>query len=315
MTDVLFLAHGRPEFTKASWAALQKNTPNTNLWVFTDGDESQELTGCEVIEPFGGPVACMNAFLDISLNSSRSPAGDLVAKIDNDVIVPPGWLQACEDIMRRHPEVDLLGIEPWTPDTALFPKFVHPSFGPFTGYEARRVSHVGGIGVFRRSVFERFGRPTPNSQDGRYGFTEFQWAHKDMVKVFIDPPLPVFLLDHLPSPYWMWLSKKYEDAQVQRRQWGFYHPVLHSSLWDWWSPPAYAEGHAIDGWRSPAVNCERILKRIAVTLMSEDIGIHREAGRVRVITRDYVHAPTVHVFAWADSIDEALENFADGLVD
>lgn len=63
------------------------------------------------------------------------------------------------------------------------------------------------------------------------------------------------------------------------------------------------------------MNCERILERITVTLMSEDIGIHREAGRVRVITRDYVHAPTVRVFAWADSIDAALENFADGLVD
>lgn len=258
MTDVLFLAHGRPEFTKASWAALQKNTPNANLWVFTDGDKSQELTGCEIIEPFGGPVACMNAFLDISLNSSISPAGDLVAKIDNDVILPSGWLQACEEIMRRHPEVDLLGIEPWTPDTNLFPQWVEPfeayqrnpgqganPVRPYWPAEPRIVSHIGGIGVFRRSAFDRFGRPTPNTQDGRYGFTEWQWSHKDMVKAFIDPPLPVFLLDHLPSPYWMWLSKKYEDAQVQRRQWGFYHPVLHSSLWDWW-PPAYAEGHAVD---------------------------------------------------------------------
>jgi hypothetical protein len=255
MTDILFLSKGRPEFTRESWAALQKNTPNATFWVFTDGDESQGLTGCEIIEPFGGPVACLNGFLDLLNSLNLRP--EYIFKADNDVVCPPGWLGACLDIMRRHPEVDLLGIEPWTPDTKLFPQWVEPfevykrepgpnPVLPYWPAEPRIVSHIGGIGVFRRSAFERFGRPTPNTKDGRYGFTEWQWAHKDMVKAFIDPPLPVFLLDHLPSPYFMHLSKKYENEGSQRRVWGWYHPVLHSALWDWWRP-AFASGENESG--------------------------------------------------------------------
>lgn len=271
MTDVLFLSKGRPEFTKASWAALQKNTPNARLWVFTDGDESQMLTGCEIIEPFGGPVACMNACLDtMKIAGSHSR---FLAKIDNDTIVPPGWLEACLDVMNRHPEVDLLGIEPWTPDTSLFPHWVKPQSGvfppPFTrlpqsriahgedsqgrplwrnpaaeGYrefQPRPVSHIGGIGVFRRSAFERFGRPTPNTKDGRYGGTEWMWANPSMVKAFIDPPLPVFLLDHLPFEPWCSLSRKYERAGVQRPATWFYDQYKHRALWEWWLTSGEAE--------------------------------------------------------------------------
>lgn len=238
MTDILFLSKGRPEFTRESWASLQKNTPNATFWVFTDGDESQTLNAFEITEEFGGPVACINAYFDMTEEIRRPSRGgrtpsELICKIDNDTIVPPGWLEACEYIMAQHPDVDLLGIEPWTPDTNLFPGWKEPSI-EVGGHDPRVVSHIGGIGVFRRSAFERFGRPTPNSADGRYGFTEWQWAHKDMVKAFVDPPLPVFLLDHLPSPYFMHLSKKYENEGSQRRVWGWYHPVLHSSLWDWW---------------------------------------------------------------------------------
>lgn len=260
MTDVLFLSKGRPEFTKASWAALQKNTPDATLWILTDGDESQELTGCEIIEPFGGPVACINAFLDVTRGEwstipDKTPPSEFIAKVDNDTIVPPGWLEACENIMLHNPEVDLLGIEPWTPDAALFPRWVEPLQMGTIGSRAegsytivprpRIVSHIGGIGVFRRSAFERFGRPTPNTKDGRYGFTEWQWAAKEMVKAFIDPPLPVFLLDHLPFPPWIQLSKKYEGRGEQRRQWEFYDPIKHKALWDWWIASGEGESERV----------------------------------------------------------------------
>jgi hypothetical protein len=237
MTDVLFLSKGRPEFTRASWAALQKNTPNATFWVFTDGDESQGLTGCEIIEPFGGPVACMNACLDLIAASGRTP--QYLAKVDNDLVLCEGWLRVCERVVDDHPELDCLGIEPWTPDAALFPAWVDPMVASLAGYEVaersyRKTTHIGGIGLFRISAFERFGRPTPNAKDGRYGLTEWMWQHPDMIKGFLNPPLPVFLLDHLPSPYWMYLSKRYEDAGTARRVWGFYHPVRQSKLWEWW---------------------------------------------------------------------------------
>ena len=261
MVDILFLAKGRKEFTEASWKVLLENTLIPHfLYVFVDGDATAfDWFDSEAFDSppwqvfggnLGGPVACLNAFLE-------KTSGEFIAKIDNDTIVPPGWLEACLDVMKRHPEVDLLGLEPWAPDSTLFPASCLPrkteQMRPTSLHDCmdveewngtrwqskergiRIVSHVGGIGLFRRSAFERFGKPTPNSTDGRYGFTEWQWQNPEMVKAFLDPPLPVFLLDHLPFQPWIGHSMRYEQMGVQRRQWGFYAEG-HRALWDWWKP-------------------------------------------------------------------------------
>lgn len=272
MVDILFLAKGRKEFTEASLKALILHTDlgfdpdkDHSLSIYTDGDTGPGngagvcfdyalMTNAPIVRVdhmpgHGGPVACLNAFLDrtnatepgIAGSFHRKTPSEFIAKIDNDLILCPGWLEACLNVMYRHPEVDLLGLEPWAPDPKLWPEWVEPC-----GFEAdgnvhygrllkpRQVSHVGGIGLFRRSAFERFGRPIPNSRDGRYGFTEWMWDNPSMVKAFLDPPLPVFLLDHLPFQPWVELDDKYETTGVQRRQWGFYDPIKHRALWDWW---------------------------------------------------------------------------------
>ena len=264
MVDILFLAHGRTEFTAASIKALRESIgyhkghtsplPEVRrVHVMTDGGGSVPVNGSQMqwgmgdSTKYGGPVACLNHFIEgttpkppngagASPNTSPEATPEFVCKIDNDTIVPPGWLPACLDLMRRYPNVDLLGIEPWTPDEKLFPRWPFPmATAPFfqDHRSVRPVSHIGGIGVFRRSAFERFGRPVPNSQDGRYGFTEWQWQNPGMVKAFIDPPLPVFLLDHLPFEPWRSLSRKYEAEGIQRNVgWG-YDAVKHRALWDW----------------------------------------------------------------------------------
>ena len=260
MIDILYLAHGRPEFTEASLKALVENTElgvECGVSIYFDGDDypfvwkfsDPPFPKIQKIheQRLGGPVACLNHFI-------RNTSSELIAKIDNDTMVPPGWLDACVDVMRRYPGVDLLGIEPWTPDETLFWRWsepqlpcaimdypdgsrrflpsIRPPYG--SGFVPRAVSHIGGIGIFRRSAFVKYGLPTSNTQDGRYGFTEWQWAHPEMTKAFLDPPLPVFLLDHLPFSPWAELSEKYERAGIQRGQWGKYDAEKHKALWSWW---------------------------------------------------------------------------------
>src|SRR5690606_35921961 len=53
---------------------------------------------------FNSPVAAMSAFIE----QARAP---ILAKIDNDVIVPPNWLSESLDVLDRHPELSLLGLE------------------------------------------------------------------------------------------------------------------------------------------------------------------------------------------------------------
>ena len=263
MVDILFCAHGRPEFTRASLKALVENTPHGHaIAICSDGEsfslpdpaigffESGYRGGDRIIDThhFGGPVACLNHCVTMS-------SSEFIAKIDNDTIVPPGWLDVCLEVMRRYPGVDLLGIESWTPDERLFPRWAAPWIcgcaaetkgstlegSPFHGLLCKKrtapiprpVSHIGGIGLFRRRAFERYGLPTP---DGRFGFSEWQWKNAEMVKAFIDPPLPAFLLDHLPFDPWLSLSAKYEAEGIQRPHGWLYDAENHKGLWQWWKP-------------------------------------------------------------------------------
>lgn len=260
MIDILYLAKGRPEFADASFLNLVKNTAWNKagrLFVYTDGDHfpltligrrvvyraAKELCdladrGIKAIVPmedsFGGPVAIMSDFL------SRRGA-DIFAKIDNDVIVPPGWLEQCLSVMEAHPELDLLGIEPpasrtpapWAKGMPV-PAPEYCAGTVFTGCNpaCAPCDSIGGIGLMRRSAFA--GKPPmkPHGQNGVGGFTDWQLENAHVCKGWIVPPLSLFLLDRLPFEPWLSLSKKY-IAQGIQRPWTNY-PASASHLWEWW---------------------------------------------------------------------------------
>lgn len=243
MIDILFLAKGRPEFTSDSWFALFRNTDWSkvkSVHVYTDGDRSYEPykpPSAEALCPFhqeriGGPVAIMNHFL-------AAGGSDIFSKIDNDVIVPPGWLEAGIEVMRDNPELGLLGIEPPASRTpAPWANGIRqdvPELRTIPGDAIRGYAScdaIGGIGFMRRSAFA--GRPAmvPHSFNGVGGFTDWQWQQKDVVKGWIVPPLNVFLLDRMPIEPWVSLSKRYVAEGIQR-PWTNYDQKDHA-LWDWW---------------------------------------------------------------------------------
>lgn len=264
MIDILYLTHNRREFTEHSLAALGNNT-NWDLvrYVYfyddqsTDGTQhllgvvratrniipsresmwdGDELRAAVISRPLGGPVAIMNHYL------SQPGGADIFAKIDNDVILPPGWLDQSLEVMRKFPELDLLGIEPpasrtpapWRNGGA---KVEIPEYRQdlnHVGYA--RCDAIGGIGLMRRSAFA--GRPPmqPYGPNGVGGFTDWQLRFADVCKGWICPPLKVFLLDRLPFEPWASLSKKYIAEGIQR-PWTNYPEGAASELWDWWGKP------------------------------------------------------------------------------
>ncbi|HXI88458.1 MAG TPA: hypothetical protein VNH18_14700 [Bryobacteraceae bacterium] len=224
MIDILFLAHGRVEFTVASLKALNAHTDwNRARLIYAAVGSGYPMEQ--------GPVAVMNHFL--------SQEGDATfAKIDNDVIVPPGWLEQCLSVMDAHPELDLLGIEPPASRTRAPWKAVVP---PAPELNGRHVINgngklgyapceaIGGVGLMRRRAFESKAMPPV----GLYGgFTAWQYAHSEVRKGWIVPPLNLFLLDRLPVEPWASLSRQYVDAG-QQRHWTRYDPK-DSALWEWW---------------------------------------------------------------------------------
>jgi hypothetical protein len=274
--DILFLAKNRLEFTRQSLAALEANT-NWDLvrsvCVWDDGSERETadylkswfdrmtvkywrvpkglvwlIAGHRGV---GAPASVMNLFLGDPFWTNESRP-ELFAKIDNDTILPPCWLDRCTAVMEAHPELDLLGIEP---PASRVPKIAggRRSLAPETdqgtivgGYHEdgelvngkytdkwvpgyAPCQSIGGIGLMRTRAFLENAPLKPHSTYG--GFTEWQLQHLDVVKGWIVPPLEVFLLDRLPIEPFVSLSRKYEAAGWQR-PWSKY--PKDSTLWKWW---------------------------------------------------------------------------------
>lgn len=227
--DLLFVAYKRLEFAKAAFENLVANTNWSKvrtLYIYIDGNtnEPSELRAWLMAQnppvnvrvraaEYGGPVAIMNDYL-------RGHDAPIFGKIDDDTMVPAGWLDTCLEVMDKHPVVDLLGIEAFY---QVVPEKCE------RGYVAAK--HIGGIGLMRTSAFEK---EKPKAR-GRFGFTEFQHEHPEIIKGWLNPSLPVFLLDRLPIEPWFSLSKQYE-AKGWQRPWPHYSEDTHKHLWEWWRP-------------------------------------------------------------------------------
>jgi hypothetical protein len=229
MIDILYLAHNRLEFTKASLKALVDNTNwdlVAKLIIYDDDSvdgtrdwlarQRERFSFGSVLRAgtYGSPVQIMIDYLAEVSPHDRIP----FAKIDSDTMVPPGWLDECARIMKAHQELDLLGIE-------AFNEVVY-GFVPHRSY--RPATHIGGIGLMRSSAFVTVPRP-----NGRFGFTAWQEQNPTVVKGWINPSLPVFLLDRLPREPWQTLSDEYA-AKGWQRKWGLYTED-YKPLWSWWT--------------------------------------------------------------------------------
>jgi GT2 family glycosyltransferase len=236
--DLLFAARDRLEFTRESFATLLANTDwdrVERLILLDDGstDGTREwlaaaATGTPVETLFltantGSPVAATA----LAMSHARAP---VLAKIDNDTMVPPGWLRASLAALAGDPRLDILGIEAMRrliadPDA---PRGALPA--PF----------VGGIGLVRRRAFAR-GLPRPIGD--WFGYQEWQQEpDADRRAGWLNPSLPVFLLDRLPFEPWAGLTRHYVARGFQR-PWPPY--PIPSALWTWrWPTPPDAAAPA-----------------------------------------------------------------------
>lgn len=231
MIDILFLSCNRLEFTRASIVALIANTDWSQVGRVIVYDDSSEDGTREFLESlrfpvetefrpgiYGSPVRVMIDYL-CSIPSERDVT---FCKVDNDTMLPPGWLGECLKVMKHHPEVDLLGIEA-----------MRPVVTENTWRAAEEADHIGGIGLMRNRCFLTLPRP-----NGRFGFTAWQNKSGWVRKAWINPALPVFLLDRMPMEPWISLSREY-IAKGWQRPWDRYS-MEQSAMWDWWQPEAVA---------------------------------------------------------------------------
>lgn len=227
--DIVFVAYNRLEFTRFAFETLLCNTDwslVSNLVIYDDGSEDgtyEWLRDTEMPDAFDrAPTNCFfyqtalrspTAIMNHYLNPLKGSA-DIFAKIDNDIAVPPGWLETSLAIMEASPELDLLGLAAgWTGV-----KEGEPGWEP--------TSHIGGVGLMRVEAFRS--RP-PLVPNGRYGFTEFQEGDDTLVRGWITPDVLAVQLDLIPDEPWRSLSEEYIALGWQRR----WPPYEDPTLWKW----------------------------------------------------------------------------------
>lgn len=237
VVDLMYLAWNRLEFTRETFSALLDNTNwkrVRQLFVYDDGsqDGTREwlearvdrvpAAHCLVCTSFGSPVLAMLDFIQ----KSTAP---ILAKLDNDAMVPPAWLDESLGVLERNPELSLLGIE------AMCEVEVSPSAA--RGYASAQF--ISGLGLYRRNAFAR---TRPRAFQKYFGLEEWQVAQgANLTRGWIRPALPVFLLDRMPLEPWRGLSAAYVQRGWQR-SWPAYPPA--SALWHWhWPDGATAEPH------------------------------------------------------------------------
>lgn len=233
--DILYLAWNRKQFTEFSWKMLLANTDWSLVNIIhihddksDDGTEKFLKKAAEeapvpanfVSDALRSPPAVMNRYV-------ASSEAEWFAKIDNDIVVPPGWLQAMQESAASEPEASAIGMEAGRG---------FPVTAEWDGkYRFEMGSHMGGVGLIRVDALRS--RVRMNEVTGRFGWTEFQHeygrcvANGPVLCGWINPDIPVVSLDRVPIKPWSSLSEMYVHAGWQR-PWGKYHE--RADYWDWW---------------------------------------------------------------------------------
>lgn len=223
--DLLYPAKDRIEFTKETFTRLLENTNwdlVNMLFVVDDGSRSASAKWLQVTADqapvktqfhstqFDSPVGVMLYYLD-------HREEDYFAKIDNDIVVPPGWLEAMTSVVERY-DLDLLGMEAGRSREPL------EDWNGVYGIN-KDCSHIGGVGLIRGTAIRRARRPVPN---GRFGWTENQ-HQVPYTRAWIKPDLQMLELDKVPFDPWMTYSESYIEQGIQR----FWSNYPREMTWYW----------------------------------------------------------------------------------
>lgn len=230
--DVLFLTCNRIEFTRASLESLIKNTDwslVTTLHLYDDGSTDgtvEYLRETAPRVPVKVNLVCgkWKCPLVAMMHCIAESGSRFLAKIDNDVVCPPRWLNIAKTMMDRRPDLDLLGMgyqsQPLGDENSVFD--VQPA--PF----------IGGVGLFRTGVVrDWYAQSSERWRTKAKPEREYAGIDQSCMNVgWLVPSLPMFLLDKLPIEPWKSLSDGYVKAGLQRN-WGKYG-TEDDSPWRWW---------------------------------------------------------------------------------
>ncbi len=177
VTDLLMVTHDRHAMTRETVRTVENATKTPYRWIIVDNGSTdntlkwlrhrQWAAPCRLICNTAnvGKAAAMNQALYLS-------DGDFITFMDNDIIVPAGWLTSMIDILTAFPEIGCTSL--------CFSPKRHPITEVGLAVRKIRLRPIGSLSgaamAFHRSLHERLG--FCDTAFGQYGLFDAEWCYR-----------------------------------------------------------------------------------------------------------------------------------------
>jgi glycosyltransferase involved in cell wall biosynthesis len=172
---VIYPMFNRVEYTRLSFPkmiheCLESKSLIESIFVYDDNSEdgSSEFVQ-EIIEKYKTQLNIKyirkkigNSTFQIN-NTYKETESKYLVKIDNDIVIPTGYFKTLHWLVEKHSDIGFLMM----PECGDYP-FIKPK----TELSVNDRSHIGGVGIFRRSIFVKKGDIVTDKKF--FGFTTYQ---------------------------------------------------------------------------------------------------------------------------------------------
>lgn len=212
--DLVFITYNRLEFTKLSLASILADPTeefSLTIWDNASTDGTVEYLKQEVSDPRISDVIFSKE------NIGQMPAvnkiwgkskADLLGKLDNDCIMPPGWTRTLAQAHKDIPELGVVACWHYLPEDFDYERAKH-KIQTFGRHKIFRHPWTGGTGLLiKRDTFERFG-PIPWQSTTKY------WTKIALAGYINGYYFPLICLDHMDdlfSKYSRFNSMSFDEA-------------------------------------------------------------------------------------------------------
>lgn len=147
-------------------------------------------------------------------NTYKNTDSKYLVKIDNDILIPTGYFEHLHWLMDKHESIGFLMM----PEVGDFP-FIKPK----EELSLHDRTHIGGVGIFRKEIFDKLG--DINSNQKFFGFTQYQNLAKKQLGVRTCELRGSGNMNLDASPVYS-MVKNYEEKGWGRNMWKGVHSII-----------------------------------------------------------------------------------------
>lgn len=215
--EILYISYNRPGYTGLSLDRLLATCPaHTRVWVWHNGDDQTTL---EVVRSRQDHPRFHHLHHSPENRMLREPTnwfwknaeGDLLGKVDDDCLMPEGWVEALERDHAAEPSLGIVGS--WLfREEDIVPELVDRKRRTFDGFSIMANPWVGGSGyLMKRNCVEQQGLLRPKENFTRY------CIRAAMKGWHIGWHVPFLYMDHMDDPRSEFTELRSDEEYLSKR--------------------------------------------------------------------------------------------------